>query len=122
MLFRSIGIALDSAAIANSLIARVFAPEQPALRNFDSDSSEIAAEFNLPPDNSETLPIIVAAAFVDNCCERIDPASDSKLLRFGFLIPIGQGPETLITSPNLGSILRIRAAIFLLSACVKFDI
>ncbi len=47
--------------------------------------------------------MIVSAALVDSCCERIDEANDANALSPDLTVPIGQGENSETTSANLGS-------------------
>jgi hypothetical protein len=76
-------------ALANSLMARAFAPERPALRSLARGILSIR-DGEIPPERLSTRLMIVAAAFVDSCCEMIEVASDRKLLSLRGVVPIGQ--------------------------------
>jgi hypothetical protein len=62
--------------------------------------------------------MIVAAALVDNCCERIEDAREAKLLSRRLLLELGNGsitpivqiPERSMTVANLGLIFTIALA------------
>ncbi|CAB4569272.1 unannotated protein [freshwater metagenome] len=55
--------------------------------------------------------MIVAAAFVDSCCEMIEVARERKLLSRLPAFPTGQSPERSITGANRGSISMMLRAI-----------
>jgi hypothetical protein len=70
--------------------------------------------------------MIVAAALVDNCCERIEDAREAKLVSRRLLLefdgdsasPIEQIPERSMTVENLGLIFTIAVAMALDSRAV----
>jgi hypothetical protein len=70
-------------ASASSRRERALLAEQPALLNLAVDNRLMALGSRRPPAISVTRALIVRAAFVESCCERMDLAKDSKLLDFG---------------------------------------
>lgn len=119
------GIWLVELAIANSFTARAFEFEQPAARNLSVDSVASFLACKVPPQSFSTRPIIVAAALVESCWERIEEAReekfDSRLLFASPIVtteplpdlaPIVQSPARSITTSNLGLISIMWEAIF----------
>ena len=103
-------------ASANSRIALAFDSEQPAERSSAFLSSVIFSALNDPPHNASTLVMMVAAALVESCWERMEEASDEKLLsrtRGDFsLTPMVQKPDRSITISKRGlSEIIFRAAV-----------
>lgn len=82
-------------ASANSLIARAFASEHPAALSCEFESLANFSAFRFPSQICLTRSIIVAAAFVESCCESIDDASEEKFDSF-FLFP-----ETEFAAPKV---------------------
>lgn len=60
-----------------------------------------------PPEIERTRSVIVAAAFTDSCCERIELAKAEKLLSEDLITPIGHGENSATTSAKRGSMRAI---------------
>ena len=110
------GTALFTSAKASSLMARALAFEQPAFRNLSIDNDDSSCGFSFPSHKSSTRLMMVAAAFVESCCESIEEAKVAKLLALRFVLelsdPMGHIPASFITASNLGFKSTIRLAIW----------
>lgn len=96
---------------ASSNNERALLDEHPAALNFALDRRPIAVGSRRPPASSATRELIVSAALVESCWERIDLANDSKLLDLGRTVPIGQGPHCATTVAKRRSKEEIRRPI-----------
>lgn len=105
-----------TSAKASSLMARALEFEQPASLNLSTDNDDKSRGFSFPPHKFSTRLIMVAAAFVESCCESIEDAKVAKLLAFRFEMslcdPIGHMPASFMTASNLGFKSTMRFAIW----------